>query len=385
MRYSFVAQHDSTDCAAACLAMVCLHYKREASITKLRDLMGTDIAGTSFVGLIDSAHHLGFDTKAVEVDADGLLSDFSKPCIANIITEEGLSHFIVVYKIQKKVVIGDPASGIRRIPIDEFINQFTGIILLLKPKSDFYAMPENHDGSSGYRRYIRLLLPQKKLFVFSIIASIIITTMGIISSLFNKIVLDEILPYKLQNMLLAVVIIFALVEITKVIVGFLREFIMIYLSQRIDISLMLGYFSHIFELPMRLFATRKTGDIITRFSDAFTIKEIFTNIALTLFMDITMAVFTGVVLFNMDAGLFGITILLVMISLIIVLCFRHPYKTINIKQMQQASVLNSEIIEGLRAIEMIKSNSIEQRELEYIENEYIKSLRFSFKEGKESI
>ena len=53
--------------------------------------------------------------------------------------------------------------------------------------------------------------------------------------------------------------------------------------------------------------------------------------------------------------------------------------------MQQASVLNSEIIEGLRAIEMIKSNSIEQRELEYIENEYIKSLRFSFKEGKESI
>ena len=29
MRYTYVRQHDTTDCAAACLAMVCLHYKKE--------------------------------------------------------------------------------------------------------------------------------------------------------------------------------------------------------------------------------------------------------------------------------------------------------------------------------------------------------------------
>ncbi len=28
MRYTYVRQHDTTDCAAACLAMVCLHYKK---------------------------------------------------------------------------------------------------------------------------------------------------------------------------------------------------------------------------------------------------------------------------------------------------------------------------------------------------------------------
>lgn len=45
MRYTVVKQHDITDCAAACMAMVCLHYKKETTITSLRDIMGTDIKG----------------------------------------------------------------------------------------------------------------------------------------------------------------------------------------------------------------------------------------------------------------------------------------------------------------------------------------------------
>ena len=39
MRYTYVRQHDTTDCAAACLAMVCLHYKKEVTITRLRDMI----------------------------------------------------------------------------------------------------------------------------------------------------------------------------------------------------------------------------------------------------------------------------------------------------------------------------------------------------------
>jgi ABC-type multidrug transport system fused ATPase/permease subunit len=105
---------------------------------------------------------------------------------------------------------------------------------------------------------------------------------------------------------------------------------------------------------MKFFASRKTGDIITRFSDAFTIKDIFTNIALTLIMDISMALITAVILLKMNLTLFGIIILLTVISIILVFCFKHPYKKINLEQMQQASILNSEIIEGLSGIETIK-------------------------------
>ena len=65
MRYTYVRQHDTTDCAAACLAMVCLHYKKEITITRLRDMMGTDLKGTNLTGMEKAAQELGFSTAAV--------------------------------------------------------------------------------------------------------------------------------------------------------------------------------------------------------------------------------------------------------------------------------------------------------------------------------
>ena len=92
MRYTYVRQHDTTDCAAACLAMVCLHYKKEITITRLRDMMGTDLKGTNLTGMEKAAQELGFSTAAVRVDRENFLSEFTTPCIAQVITDEGLAH-----------------------------------------------------------------------------------------------------------------------------------------------------------------------------------------------------------------------------------------------------------------------------------------------------
>lgn len=380
MQYTYVKQHDATDCAAACLAMICLHYKKETTITRLRDMMGTDLKGTNLIGLSKCADELGFISQAVRVDKEGFLSRYTLPAIANVITKEGLSHFVVIFKITDKyVIIGDPAKDLLRLKIDEFYKDFTGTLLILKPNNEFNKGKIKE--GKVFNRFLKLLLPQKKLFLFSIIASILLTILGIVSSLFNKILMDEILPYKLENTLLLVLIIFTVISITQAVIGFVRQWMMIYLSQKIDIPLILGYFNHIYKLPMRFFSTRKTGDIITRFSDAFTIKDIFTNIALTLFMDIAMALITGVILFKMNASLFVIILFMTIISIGLVFIFKQPYKKINEEQMQQASILNSQIIEGLRAVETIKGNANEETELENIEREYIKSLRISFREG----
>lgn len=385
MNYKHVKQHDMTDCAAACLAMICLHYKKETTITRLRDMMGTDLKGTNLIGLSKCAEKLGFENASVRVDEEGFKSKFTLPCIANVITKEGLSHFVVIYKIGKnKVIVGDPGKEkTERQSIDEFLKRFTGALLILKPTTEFRT--GKIEGESTYRRFIKLLVPQKKLFIFAILASWMMTVLGIVSSLFNKIIMDEVLPYGLDKLLLSSLIIFTVVGLTQILIEFLRSWIMLYLSQRIDIPLMLGYFKHIYSLPMRFFATRKTGDIITRFSDAFTIKDIFTNIALTLIMDVSMAAITGVILFRMNSKLFAIIALLTLLSIVLIFIFRQPYKKINQEQMQQASILNSQIIEGLEAVEMIKGNAVEERELNGIEREYIRSLRIAFKEGWLSI
>ena len=428
MRYTYVRQHDTTDCAAACLAMVCLHYKKEVTITRLRDMMGTDLKGTNLVGLQKAANELGFTTAAVRVDRENFLSDFSLPCIAQVITDQGLAHFVVVFKKttikdegarrkhmlqdaetrkeeEKKgkkhkckdyVIIGDPGTELKKISLDEFYKNFTGVLLLLNPTSEFKGGKlgsrdgkggkDGKDGKSGkygmMKRYIDLLLPQKKLFFYAILSSVITTILGIASSMFNKILMDEVLPYGLNNLLVTLILVFSVVSITSTLIGFVRQWVLIHLSIKIDIPLMLGYFGHIFNLPMKFFATRKTGDITTRYSDADTIKSIFTSIALSLVMDISMAVITGIILFRMNAMLFSISLFMALVSILLVLVFKQPYKRINEETMIQSAALNSQMIESLRGIETIKCNANEDTQLENLEKEYIKSLKISLRSSR---
>ena len=425
MRYTYVRQHDTTDCAAACLAMVCLHYKKEVTITRLRDMMGTDLKGTNLVGLQKAANELGFTTAAVRVDRENFLSDFSLPCIAQVITDQGLAHFVVVFKKttikdegarrkhmlqdaetrkeeEKKgkkhkckdyVIIGDPGTELKKISLDEFYKNFTGVLLLLNPTSEFKGGKlgsrdgkDGKDGKSGkygmMKRYIDLLLPQKKLFFYAILSSVITTILGIASSMFNKILMDEVLPYGLNNLLVTLILVFSVVSITSTLIGFVRQWVLIHLSIKIDIPLMLGYFGHIFHLPMKFFATRKTGDITTRYSDADTIKSIFTSIALSLVMDISMAVITGIILFRMNAMLFSISLFMALVSILLVLVYKQPYKRINEESMAQSAALNSQMIESLRGIETVKCNANEQTELGNLEREYMKSLKISLRSSR---
>ena len=412
MRYTYVRQHDTTDCAAACLAMVCLHYKKEITITRLRDMMGTDLKGTNLTGMEKAAQELGFSTAAVRVDRENFLSEFTTPCIAQVITDEGLAHFVTVFKKttikddgerrrhmlrqeeeRKKcadegkkfkcrdyVIIGDPAKELKKISLDEFYKNFTGVLLLMTPTSEFKAGKQKQ--GSMVKRFLDLLLPQKKLFFYAILSSVIMTVLGIASSMYNKILMDEILPYGLKSLLVAVILVFSIVSVTSALISMVRQWVLIYLSIKIDIPLMLGYFGHVFRLPMKFFATRKTGEITTRYSDASTIKSVFTSIALSVVMDVVMACVTGVILFRMNATLFSISIFTTLLSILLVFIFKQPFKRINEETMQQSAILNSQMIESLRGIETVKCNAEEDRELEALEREYIKSLKISLRSSR---
>ena len=380
MRYTYVRQHDSTDCAAASLAMVCLHYKKE-----------------------------------------NFLSDFTLPAIAQVITDQGLTHFVVIfkkttikeddarrkhvvqeeerkadaskkYKCKDYVVIGDPANELKKISLDEFYKNFTGVLLLLNPTAEFKGGTGKHkvEGkeevkaarNNMLKRYMDLLLPQKKLFAYAILSSVILTLIGIVSTVFNKAIMDEVLPYGLKSLLISLIVVFSVVNLTSTLLSTVRQWILIFLSIKIDIPLMLGYFEHVYKLPMKFFASRKTGEITTRYSDASTIKSVLTSIAMSVVMDIVMAVGTGFVLFRMNSSLFSITLFTTVLSLLLVIIFKQPYKRINEETMVQSAVLNSQMIESLRGIETIKCNACEERELEALEREYIKSLKISLRSSK---
>ena len=251
--------------------------------------------------------------------------------------------------------------------------------MLLIPNNEFNIGKVKSQGILS--KFIQLLLPQKSLFAYSIIASVILTILGIASAFFNKILMDEILPYNLKNQLNIFVIGFLFLAITQVGLGAIRQHMLLYLSQKIDIPLLLGYFKHVYKLPMKFFASRKVGDILTRFSDAFTIKNILTSVSLSLIMDIVLATVSASILYVMNQKLFIVILVLTIVSAALIYIFKAPYKKINLEQMEASARLNSHIIESLKGIETIKVHAAEEKSIEKLENEYIRNLRIAFKEG----
>ena len=269
MRYFCVKQHDITDCGAACLATICKQNDYKIGITRIREVAGTDKQGTNDYGIIKAAETLGFSAKGVKGDKEAFFSEFPLPCIAHVIMDGNLLHYVVIHKITKKqVVIADPGAGIVKLTPEEFFGdvhkegkppkyQWSGVLILLVKSESF----QTGDETKGlFQRFIHLLLPQKKLIIHIFIASLIYTILGILAAFYFKVLVDDILPDSLMKTLTTLSIGIIVLNIFKVILNAFRTHLLLYLSQKLDIALLLGYYRHVLELPMNFFGTRKVGE-----------------------------------------------------------------------------------------------------------------------------
>lgn len=384
MSLPHIQQHDSNDCAVACVASVCAYYGKEVTIVKLRELLGTDILGTTINGIHDALGTLGFEKRVVRIDRASFESPFTLPAIAHIVRSDGTSHFVVIYRINPKkqaVTIMDPAEErIIKKNIDDFHKDFDGIIIMMVPNSEF--KPSKAKSNSIITNFINLIKPNKKLFIIALVASVILTIFGVLLSLFNKVLVDEIIPYHQEHQLLIFAIGLCFVIITNAILSYVRQYVLIYLSLKIDIPMMLGYFKHIFHLPMKFFASRKAGDMMTRYQDAGVVKNILTNTALSAIIDVMLVIIVGIILFFMEWHMFLVVLLIAALSALLIFIFKAPYKKINKESMEQGARVGGYLVENLNGVETIKVNASEDHVMERIETEYIKSTKIGFRGAK---
>ncbi len=116
------------------------------------------------------------------------------PAIANVLTEDNVQHYVVIHKIsEKKVIIADPAKGLRKFSFDEFAGMWTGgFLVVLKPSQTF---KKRNETEGTFTRFFKMLIPpQKGLMVNVFLMSIVLTIFGIIGSFYFKFLMDEIIP-----------------------------------------------------------------------------------------------------------------------------------------------------------------------------------------------
>jgi len=384
-RFICVKQQDFKDCGCACLATIFKQYEIEYRISELRETCSIDRNGVTISNIIKAADKFGFSAKAFKVSKDeNLFTGFPLPAIANVIIDDTYSHFIVIHKITKKfIIIADPKDGIKKVKITDFLKIWTGIIIVLIPNS--LQISKKGYNSNKDEMFIKkifyILKPQKRLLINIFLNSILITILGIVSSLYIKYILNTIIPTNSNESLLIFSIGMIIITIFYVLFKAFRQQLLLYFTQRIDIPLMLEYYNHILNLPMFFFESRNEGEIISRLNDAYKIREAISGATLNIFMDSFMIIIGAIALYCQSSFLFYITLIPLIMYIIIVLIFRKTIENNNKDTMQSQAKITSYLAECINGIETIKGCNIEDYAALNIEKNFVKFVKANFKMG----
>ncbi|WP_334352452.1 peptide cleavage/export ABC transporter [Companilactobacillus sp. HBUAS56257] len=375
----YVSQVDESDCGAASLAMILKNYGSNYSIARLRNLAKTDKEGTTALGLIKTAQKLNFDTQAIQADMSLFKEkDILFPFIAHVVKNEVLEHYYVILGCTGNDILiadPDPMVGITRMKYEKFASEWTGVALFFAPNSEY--KPEKVDKKESLFSFVPMLFKQKRLIVNIILAALLITVISIIGSYFLQTVIDSYIPNNMANTLAIISLGLMVLYIFQSIFTYARDFLLSILSQRLFIDIILSYIRHIFELPMDFFATRRTGEIVSRFNDANKIIDALASTIISIFLDVGIVIIMGTVLVIQNESLFLITLISLPIYVVIIWIFSKPFERLNQKEMESGSVLNSSIIEDIHGIETIKSLTSEDQRYSKIDSEFVDYLRKS--------
>ena len=383
---TFVPQIDARDCGVAALASIAKFYGSDFSLAHLRELAKTNKEGTTALGIVKAADEMGFETRPVQADKTLFdMSDAPYPFIVHVNKEGKLQHYYVVYQTRKDyLIIGDPDPSVKitKMSKERFFSEWTGVAIFLAPKPSYQP---HKDKKNGLLSFLPLIFKQKSLIAYIVLSSLLVTIINIGGSYYLQGILDEYIPNQMKSTLGIISIGLIITYILQQAMSFSRDYLLTVLSQRLSIDVILAYIRHIFELPMSFFATRRTGEIISRFTDANSIIDALASTILSLLLDVSILILVGSVLLAQNPNLFLLSLISVPIYMFIIFSFMKPFEKMNHDVMQSNSMVSSAIIEDINGIETIKSLTSEENRYQNIDSEFVDYLEKSFKLTKYSI
>ncbi len=379
----YFQQFDEEDCGVACLAMIASFYGIYLNIAKTRENAGTNIDGTNLQGLINAAKYYGLKAKVFRVAGNKISEKIPVPFIAHLkikIDENNWTyHYVVVKKITKKYIVvwdPNPTENKRKISLTDFLKDWTGYTIFFEPDINY---KNDLKKENLLLKFLPIIIPYKKILIYSFLASVLLLIFGIIISFYYKYIFDEIVYSKslfslntLSVGILCVVLIQSIVEV-------IRNILLSHFSFKTDLHLNFSYLSHILKLPLSFFETRKSGEILSRLEDLDKIKQTLSNAAISGIMDIVMLIVSGIILGRINIKLFSASFFIVIIVLVISFIFVKIYKIYYLKIMKQNSEVQSYLYESLNGITTIKSLNSESIINEKYEKKKMKLIEMTWR------
>jgi ATP-binding cassette subfamily B protein len=379
-----VKQRDMTDCGAACLASVAGHHQLRLPVARIRQYATTDQRGTNMLGMVKAATRLGFQAKGVR----GTLESLPKiplPAIAHVVLkDQQLHHYVVIYRVARgRVTYMDPADGqVHRVPLADFQQLWSGVLLLLLPDTSF--RPGDHT-NSALGRFWQLVQPHRSVMAQALVGAALYTVLGLAMSIYVQKIVDHVLVDGNRNLLNLLSVGMLVLLGFQVFIGTMKSLLALQTGQQIDARLILGYYNHLLRLPQAFFDTMRVGEIISRVNDAVKIRAFVNDVAMSLFVNAFIVVFSFGLMFTYYWKLAVLMLAILPLYGAIYWVQNHLNRRSQRQLMEQSAELEAQLVESVTAMGTIKRFGMESFASERTETRFIALLRTIARSGKHGI
>jgi len=386
--FTHYKQADQMDCGPTCLRMVARHYGKNFSLQKLRDISGINRDGVSMLGISEAAEKIGFRTTGVQLSLAQL-----KDCDYPIILHWNQNHFVVLYKIIIKkgkahYFIADPAKGLLKFDAGEFASYWLsigltgsrkGAALILSPTPDFHSNKEDEEQGFNFSFLFRYLFSYRQLIAQLLVGLGVGSLLQLILPFLTQSVVDIGINTRNLNFIYIILIAQVMITVGRLSVEFMRSWILLHISTRLNISILTDFLIKMMKLPMSFFDSKMTGDIMQRMSDQKRIESFLTGSTLSIVFSIFNLVVFAVVLAYYNINIFTIFVIASIIYSLWIIFFLKKRRALDFKRFDLSSKNQSAIVQLVAGMQEIKLNNCEQQKRWEWENIQAKLFRFNIK------
>lgn len=381
MAFPITFQHDSMQCGIACLQMICKHFGREYSLDFLSKLCFATNEGVSLLGIDDAANKLGLKTLCVKASMDEL-DKISLPAILHW----NQKHFVVLYKIKKgrKYYIADPGKGLTAYTNEEMREYWLstnskGVAMMLEPTPHFYDT-KNASGVGekeihSFRFLYGYVRRYYKYFGMIAVGLALGSIIQLVLPFLTQAIVDKGIKHQDLNIILLILFGQLMLTISRTFIDFLRRWILLRISMKINISLISDFFIKLLKLPMSFFDTKLLGDLMQRMNDHGRVNNFLTQNVLNIVFSLLTLIVFSVVLVIYDKFVFLVFLIGSMLYGGWIALFLKRRKVIDYELFEQQAINNNRTYEFITSMQEIKLQDCEQRkrqEWEHIQKDLFK-------------
>ncbi|MBV9688582.1 MAG: peptidase domain-containing ABC transporter [Ktedonobacteraceae bacterium] len=372
-RVPVLLQISMVECGAACLAMLLSYYGRKTSVSEVRERCGVGRDGLSALSIVKAARSYGMRVRALSLQGE---NEFRFVTLPAIIHWE-FNHFIVVERWSPQYVdVVDPAQGRRRLTIEEFESNFTGVVILLEPGVHFRR--ESTTSGLNVRTYILRYFKRAPVALLQVLgASLLLQMLGLITPLLTAVAIDHLIPGRLHDALYLFGIGMILLVVAYLITNLLRALVLIYIQARYDTDMMLSFFEHLLSLPLRFFLQRSSGDLLARLSSNTVIRDTISNQLISTILDGSFLIISLSILLSLSLSFSVVVLVAGLLQVILLLSTRRYVTELSRRELAAVGKSQGYITELLGGVRTLKSVGAEYRALERWSNLFFEQMNIS--------